>query len=266
MTSLPDDRIDLVRGALLIAKAAYPDLVESFYLGRLNRMAAGLINQITAKMDPLDIINAINHILFDEENLRGNSENYYDPDNSFLNRVLDRKIGIPITLSLIYIEVAGRLGLDVRGIGLPGHFITALYHETGKVFIDPFNRGEIRTDDDCCAIIRNHLGESDAFDPNWLEPISRKGLLVRMLRNLKLIYAQADDDIMLYRIVHWILTLQPEATVELRERAMIYEAIGDPVRAIKDWQLVIANTSGLENEKSIRARIDYLQKQKPRIH
>jgi regulator of sirC expression with transglutaminase-like and TPR domain len=266
MASLPDDRIDLARGALLIAKAAYPDLVESFYLGRLNRIAAGLSDQITPKMGAEDIISRLNRILFEEENLRGNRENYYDPDNSFLNRVLDRKIGIPITLSLIYIEVAGRLGLDVRGIGLPGHFITALYHESGKVFIDPFNRGEIRTDDDCRTIIRNHLGEMGASDPSWLEPISRKEFLVRMLRNLKLIYAQADNDIMLYRMVHWILTLQPEAPVELRERAMIYEAIGDPVRAIKDWQLVIANTSGLENEKSIRARIDYLQKQKPRIH
>jgi len=266
MASLPDDRIDLARGALLIAKAGYPDLDESFYLGRLNRMAAGLIDQITAKMDPLDIIARINHILFDEENLRGNRDNYYDPDNSFLNRVLDRRMGIPITLSLIYIEVAGRLGLDVRGIGLPGHFITALYHESGKVFIDPFNRGEIRTDDDCRAIIRNHLGETGATDPNWLEPVSRKEFLIRMLRNLKLIYAQADNDVMLYRMVHWILTLEPKAAVELRERAMIYEAIGDPVRAIKDWQLYIANTFDLENEKSILARIDYLQKQIPRIH
>ena len=266
MASLPDDRIDLARGALLIAKAAYPDLNASYYLGRLNRLATGLMNRITAKMDSTDIITRMNHILFDEEKLRGNHENYYDPDNSFLNRVLDRKMGIPITLSLIYIEVAGRLGLDMRGIGLPGHFITAFYHESGKIFIDPFNRGEIRTEDDCRAIIRNHLGKTGASDPHWLEPIGRKEFLVRMLRNLKLIYAQADNDVMLFRMVHWILTLQPQAAVELSERAMIYEAIGDPARAIKDWQLYISNASGLENEKSIRARIDYLRKQNPRIH
>ena len=87
-----------------------------------------------------------------------------------------------------------------------------------------------------------------------------------MLRNLKHIYAQTENDVMLFRMVHWILTLQPKAPVELRERAMIYEAMGDPDRAIKDWQLYIANAFGLENEKSIRARIDYLQKQKSRIH
>ena len=101
MAALSDDRIDLAMGALLIAKAAYPDLNKSFYLERLDRMAAGLRSRITAKLDALDIIARINHLLFDKEKLRGNRENYYDPDNSFLNRVLDRKIGIPITLSLI---------------------------------------------------------------------------------------------------------------------------------------------------------------------
>jgi regulator of sirC expression with transglutaminase-like and TPR domain len=212
IASLPDDRIDLARGALLIAKAAYPDLDEPFYLGLLNRLAASLTHHITAKMDAVDIITRINHILFEEEKLRGNRQNYFDPDNSFLNRA------------------------------------------------------EIRTDDDCRAIIRNQVGETGASDPNGLEPVGRKKFLTRMLRNLKLVYAQANNDVMPYRMVHWIPRLQPEAPVELRERAMIYEAIGVPARAIKDWQLVIANTSDLENEKSIRARIDCLQKQKPRIH
>ena len=266
MAALPDDRIDLAIGALLIAKAAYPDLNKSIYLERLDRMAAGLRSRITAELDAVDIVTRINHLLFDKEKLRGNRENYYDPDNSFLNRVLDRKIGIPITLSLIYIEVGRRLGLEVRGIGLPGHFITALYHKSGNIFMDPFNRGEILTDDDCKAIIRNHLGAMGASQPNWLAPVTKKELLVRMLRNLKLIYAKADNDVMLFRMIHWILTLEPEASVELHERAMIYEAIGDPVRAIKDWQMYLATTTDLENEKSIRARIDILQKQKPRIH
>jgi regulator of sirC expression with transglutaminase-like and TPR domain len=96
-----------------------------------------------------------------KEKFRANSGNYYDPDNSYLNRVLDRKTGIPITLSLIYIEVAGRLGLDVRGIGLPGHFIAALYHTSGKIFIDPFHRGEIRSVQDCLEIVPNYTGETD---------------------------------------------------------------------------------------------------------
>jgi regulator of sirC expression with transglutaminase-like and TPR domain len=110
-------------------------------------MASRVKLETTANTESEDIITRSNDILFEQERFSGNRENYYDPDNSFLNRVLDRKTGIPITLSLIYIEVAGRLGLDMRGIGLPGHFITALYHGSGEIFIDPFNRGEILTVD-----------------------------------------------------------------------------------------------------------------------
>ena len=266
LASLADDRIDLAHGALLIAKAAYPDLKESLYLERLDRMASRVKLDMTADTESVDIITKLNCILFEQGKFRGNRDNYYDPDNSFLNRVLDRKTGIPITLSLIYIEVAGRLGLDVRGIGLPGHFITALYHASGKIFIDPFNRGEILTVDECLEIIRTHMGNAFAPDLHWLQPISRKELLIRMLRNLKLIYAQQDNDVMLFKMIHWILTLQPEAPAELSERAMLYEAMGNPIQAVKDWERYLANVGDHKSVTKIRARIDFIKKQQSRIH
>jgi regulator of sirC expression with transglutaminase-like and TPR domain len=266
LASLADDRIDLAHGALLIAKAAYPDLNESIYLERLDRMASRVKLDMTANTESEDIITELNYILFEQEKFRGNRENYYDPDNSFLNRVIDRKTGIPITLSLIYIEVAGRLGLDVRGIGLPGHFITALYHAAGKIYIDPFNRGEIRTVDDCLEIVRANKGKTVTSDLHWLQPIGRKELLARMLRNLKLIYARQDNDVMLFKTIHWILTLQPEAPAELSARAMLYEAMGNPKQAVKDWQRYIANIGDHESATKICARIDYLKKQPSRIH
>jgi regulator of sirC expression with transglutaminase-like and TPR domain len=266
LASLADDRIDLAHGALLIAKAAYPDLNESIYLERLDRMASRVKLDMTANTESEDIITELNYILFEQEKFRGNRENYYDPDNSFLNRVIDRKTGIPITLSLIYIEVAGRLGLDVRGIGLPGHFITALYHAAGKIYIDPFNRGEIRTVDECLEIVRANKGKTVTPDLQWLQPIGRKELLARMLRNLKLIYARQDNDVMLFKTIHWILTLQPEAPAELSARAMLYEAMGNPKQAVKDWQRYIANIGDHESATKICARIDYLKKQPSRIH
>ena len=266
LASLSDDRINLAHGALLIAKAAYPDLDESLYLARLDRLAADVKRDLTADIDAAAIIARINHILFDEEKFCGNREEYYDPDNSFLNRVLDRRTGIPITLCLIYIEVAGRLGLDVRGIGLPGHFIVALYHEAGKIFIDPFNRGEIRSVDDCLEIVRTYTNETGAPDPRWLQPIGRKELLARMLRNLKLIYARQDDDVMLFKMIHWILTLQPDSPAELSERAKLYEDMGNPTRAVKDWERCIANIGDHEGVTKIRARIDILKKKRSRIH
>ena len=266
LASLDDERIDLAHGALLIAKAVYPDLNASLYLERLDQIAAGVQLDIAAITEPGNIISRLNHILFEQERFRGNRENYYDPDNSFLNRVLDRKTGIPITLSLIYIEVGGRLGLDVRGIGLPGHFMTALYHASGKIFIDPFNRGEIRTVDECLQIVRSYAGSVVAPDLHWLQPIGRKELLVRMLRNLKLIYAQQDNDVMLFKTIHWILTLQPDASAERSERAMFYESMGDPSRAAKDWQRYIASIDDPKIVTNVRARIENLKKQHSRIH
>ena len=266
IASLPDQQVDLARGALLIAAAAYPDMDESLYLERLDRMASMVKGDMTADISPADIIIRINHLLFDEKKFRGNREKYYDPDNSFLNRVLDRKTGIPITLSLIYMEIAGRLGLDVRGIGLPGHFIVALYPVTKIIYIDPFNRGKILSVDDCLELVRTHMGETVASDHNWLRPIDRKELLARMLRNLKLIYAQQDNDIMLFKMIHWILTLQPDAPGELRERAILYEAIGNPTLAIKDWLRYITNIDDHESVTKILARIDYLKTQPSRIH
>jgi regulator of sirC expression with transglutaminase-like and TPR domain len=266
IASLPDQQVDLARGALLIAAAAYPDMDESLYLERLDRMASKVKGDMTADISSADIIIRINHLLFDEKKFRGNREKYYDPDNSFLNRVLDRKTGIPITLSLIYMEIAGRLGLDVRGIGLPGHFIVALYPVTKIIYIDPFNRGKILSVDDCLELVRTHMGETVASDHNWLRPIDRKELLARMLRNLKLIYAQQDNDIMLFKMIHWILTLQPDAPGELRERAILYEAIGNPTLAIKDWLRYITNIDDHESVTKILARIDYLKTQPSRIH
>ncbi|UCF93343.1 MAG: transglutaminase family protein [Desulfobacterales bacterium] len=263
---LPEDQIDLARGALVIAKTEYPDLDESFYLERLNGMAVRLKNDVKRNQNPGDIIARMNRLLFDEEDFRGNRENYYEPDNSCLNRVLERKLGIPITLSLVYIEVGQRLGLDLRGIGLPGHFITALYHGAARTFIDPFNAGELRTVEDCREAVRAHQGEASAFDPRWLEPIGPKEFLSRMLRNLKRIYAQKEDYVKAFRMIHWILTLQPTAPAELRERAMLYEAMGNPVRAAEDWERYLESAAGVESEATIRARIDDLRKQQSRIH
>jgi len=266
LASLSDNRINMAHSALLIAKAAYPDLDESLYLAHLDRLAADIKRDLTADLKAVDIIARINNVLFDREKFRGNREQYYDPDNSFLNRVFDRKTGIPITLCLIYIEVAGRLGLDVRGIGLPGHFIAAFYHTDGKTYIDPFNRGEIRSVKDCLEIVRTYAGENAQPDLGWLRPIGRKELLARMLRNLKLIYARQENDVMLFKMVHWILQLQPDSPLELSERALLYEEMGNPARAAVDWERYLVNTDDHPGMQKIRARIDILKKMQSRIH
>ena len=266
IASLPDDQINLFQSALLIAKTAYPDLDESVYLDYLDRIADRIKPHFASDQDPSGFIAEINRVLFDVERFHGNRENYYDPDNSYLNRVIDRKTGIPITLSLIYIEISRRLGLDVRGVGLPGHFIAALYHDSGVIFIDPFNGGEIRTRDDCLEIVRTYTSGAEISDVHWLKPVTNSEILARMLRNLKPIYARQGDDVMMFKMIHWILTLQPGAPAELAERALLYEAMGNPDRAIADWERYIKSVGDHKMKTEIRTRMDYLKKQKSRIH
>ena len=149
---------------------------------------------------------------------------------------------------------------------MPGHFIAALYHPAGKIYLDPFNRGEIRSIDDCLEIVRTYRDETLEPDLRWLQPVSRKEILARMLRNLKLIYARQDNDVMLFKMIHWILTLQPDSPAELSERAKLYEDMGNPTRAVKDWERCIENISDHKVVKKIRARIDILKKKRSRIH
>jgi regulator of sirC expression with transglutaminase-like and TPR domain len=144
--------------------------------------------------------------------------------------------------------------------------MAALYHESEKIFIDPFNRGKIRSMDDCLDIVRTYTNETAAPDLHWLNPISKKEFLIRMLRNLKLIYARQENDIMLFKMIHWILTLQPEATAELSARAMLYESMGNPDRAVKDWERFLACVGDHESVSKVRARIEDLKQQPSRIH
>ena len=126
--------------------------------------------------------------------------------------------------------------------------------------------GEIRTVDECIQIVRTYMGNAVAPDFHWLQPIGRKELLVRMLRNLKLIYAQQNNDVILFKTTHWILTLHPEASAERSKRAMLYEAMGNPSRAVKDWERFIAHIGDPKIVTQIRARIENLKKQPSRVH
>jgi len=266
MARLPDDRIDLAKAALLISRTEYPHLDESFYLGRLEGMAARLKPRIAGKTSPEVVIKEINRLLFEEEGFRGNTHNYLDPRNSFLNQVLERKLGIPITLSLVYMEVGRRAGLDVHGIGLPGHFITALIHESERMLIDPFSRGKILSEGECRQIFRHRYGESRGFETRFLDPVGTKDILARMLRNLKAIYNHMDEELKAFQMIEWIVALDPNAPTELRERGLIYETIGDFARAVRDLGKYLELSPMAEDEEMIRAKIEMLRDKTSLIH
>src|SRR6266446_1007862 len=141
LVTLPDPAIPLAEAALLMACEEYPQLEISPYLDQLDEMAAGVRSKMRAGDSPLDTINTINNVLFDVLGFRGNKENYYDPRNSFFNDVLERRIGIPITLSAVYLEVARRLPFPIVGIGMPNHFLVKYADRRQEFLLDPFNRG-----------------------------------------------------------------------------------------------------------------------------
>jgi regulator of sirC expression with transglutaminase-like and TPR domain len=262
----PEDEINLVEAALLIARTAFPDLSVSHCSELLDRWAERLRKGLGDSPSAGDILIHLNRILFDEEGFRGDQQNYYDPQNSFLNRVLERKLGIPITLSLVYSEVGRRAGFPVHGIALPGHFITGLLHTSGTLFIDPFNRGEILTERECQQRIEARYGRQTASDISWKTPAGKKAILMRMLRNLKAIYRHLNQDLQSFEMIQWILAVDADTPAELKERGLLYEAMGNDVFAVRDLEhyLEVAPTS--DDKDLITQKIDSLRQSQRRTH
>ena len=266
LAQLSNEEIDLVDAALLIAQIAYPRLNESDYRGYLSELAERLRSRLNETDRPVEMIEKLNRVLFEEEGFRGNRHSYFDPDNSFINRVLDRKLGIPITLSLIYTVVGKGAGMNLSGIALPGHFITGLFHESGRTLIDPFNRGEILSEEECSAMVRGRPMAEKDFDARRLNAAKPKEILIRMLRNLKAIYMQTNDDMKAFQMLHWILTLDPSSTTELRERGFLYEAMGNTEQAARDLEQYLELSSSVETEEVIGSKIEQLKKTSKRLH
>lgn len=217
----------LAEAALYIAQEEYPDLEVAPYLKQLSDMAAAIDQQLGSERYPLKVIQAINHYLYEELGFTGNSQNYYDPRNSFLNQVLDRRTGIPITLSLIYLEVAQHLGLPMVGVGMPGHFLVRPVVNEMVLFVDPFYRGEILFAQDCQERLAQIFGAGMTLNPAFVEPIGSHQFLRRLLTNLKQIYLQQNQVHECLAAIEKILMVVPDAWLERRDRGLLYYQLGD---------------------------------------
>jgi regulator of sirC expression with transglutaminase-like and TPR domain len=186
--------IDLGRAALFVAQTTYPELEVDPQLQLLDNMAAEVASRLPAARYPLRIIQAINGYLFKELGFRGNTKNYYDPCNSFLNDVLSRRTGIPITLAVVYLEIARRIDFPMVGIGMPGHFIVQPDFEGSDIFVDAFNGGEVLFAEDCRQkLMQIYQQEIPTLTPALLPPVNKKQIVARMLNNLRVIYLDRRD-------------------------------------------------------------------------
>jgi regulator of sirC expression with transglutaminase-like and TPR domain len=220
-----DIQIDLPRAALLIALEEYAGLDTQAYIDQLDQLGRALQARISAESAPERQLAALNALLFGEEGFRGNATSYYDPRNSYLNEVLDRRLGIPITLSLIYVDVGRRAGLQLSGVGFPAHFLVA-YEAEPRLLVDPFNCGRMLTIADCEHLLRDSFGSSGRLEPGYLAASSPRQILARLISNLKAAYQRAGDLRRALRASEQLSLVQPSA-VELRERGNLRFQLAD---------------------------------------
>ncbi|HEY8475962.1 MAG TPA: transglutaminase-like domain-containing protein [Chloroflexota bacterium] len=222
----PDDQIDLAVAALLIAEGEYPGLDQERYLKMLDALAAIAAERLGAVRAPRAVVDALNVVLFQECGFRGNALDYYDPRNSFLNDVLERRLGIPITLSLLYMEVARRLGVLVEGVGLPGHFVVRVPDGLDGLIVDPFFGGALLSVEDCVRRVDAIYKGALPFRPEFLAAVSKRQLLARMLGNLKAIYLRSQDLRRALRTMEALMLVAPSPE-ERRDRGLTRLRLGD---------------------------------------
>lgn len=234
LLAAPDGEVELARGALLIAAEEYPQLVPEPYLQRLDLLAERVRDRLSEESAPLVVLQELSRVLFEEEGFRGNASNYYEPRNSFLNDVLDRRLGIPITLSVIYLEVGWRLGLPLEGVNFPGHFLVRYPGEAVRLLVDPFHEGLIRFEDDAQELLDRVYGGSVQLQPGYLRGAARKDILARILANLKAVYLNQHEDARALAAIERILLIRPDSGEEVRDRALALIRLGREGDAIPE--------------------------------
>jgi regulator of sirC expression with transglutaminase-like and TPR domain len=232
LADLEDGEIDLGRAALEIGRLERPDLDVERYLRLLDNFAVRVARVST----PLATLDRLNHILFDVERFRGNIADYYDPANSHLNAVLDRKLGIPITLSVVYMEVGRRVGLDIEGVGLPGHFIVRLNDAPGKLLLDPFGRGRRLTVEDCQGLLSAIYGPAARLESYMLEAVGKKQILARILNNLRAVRRHQQQWKRVLPLLDMHLALFPDDTERIDERVSLLTQLEDYRSALAQFE------------------------------
>ncbi len=275
MLSRDDLHIDLAHACLMIAEDAYPELDAERYLGDIERMALRLRAKIdkaasTARSaarlaadSPEERVMALNQFLFEDLGYRGNLEAYYDPRNSYLNEVMDRRMGIPITLAVLYIALGRRIGLPLEGVSFPGHFLVRLRLRGGMLVLDPFDGGAPLGADDLRERLRRVVPKGLAEGvpvhelplDQFLEPATPRQIVARVLRNLKAIYRETDKPDRLLEVLNRMLVVAPGSSSELRDRGVLYQRLECYRAALADLSGYLEREPEAADFEEVRARM-----------
>ncbi|HEX2442729.1 MAG TPA: transglutaminase-like domain-containing protein [Vicinamibacterales bacterium] len=248
----------LAPAAMAIARLEYPRLEAGPYLERieaLGREAARRVSRGGPRATLESRVAAVSRFLYDEQGFSGNREHYDDPRNSFLNEVLDRRTGIPITLALVYIEVARRADVPVEGVNFPGHF---LVRASDEIIIDPFHSGALVAEHDCRVLLREHLGDDAAFDRSLLYPATRRQIITRMLVNLKRSYVRLRSMPQARIVADLLVMLDPSALDELRDRGLLAYHMDDFSAALRDLETYLRLTPKTEADEEAKQEYEQI--------
>lgn len=252
-----DGDFDLALGALLIAATDDPNVDIEGSSANLDRMAEAARARIPADAGALQELNAVTDLLFGVIGFAGNRDDYYDPRNSYLNQVLERRLGIPITLSLLCMEVGRRAGVPILGIGMPGHFLIRHRREE-NFFVDAFNGGLLLNRDECGALLREAAGDEARLESSHLDPVTPRDILARILRNLKAIYWDREDFDRCITTIGALMAVLPDRPEEQRDRGVVHLKAGNHQQSADDFAAYIEaapNAADIETVRNALSRL-----------
>ena len=257
--SRSEAEMDLARAALLIAQEEYPQLSIELYLARLDQVAEEVQDRLANESAPLLVLGEVIQTLYDRRRLRGNREAYYDPRNSFLNDVLDRGVGIPLTLGIVVLEIGWRLGLPLQGVNFPGHFLVRYKGSEVQLLIDPFDAGKIRFQDQAQELLDQSYGGMVPVQDSFLQTASKREMLSRLLTNLKGIYVKIGDDRRALAVVERLLMITPTAPVESRSRGVLLARMGRHEEAAQQLEAYLRISPSAEDRRHVQDMVKELR-------
>jgi regulator of sirC expression with transglutaminase-like and TPR domain len=257
LVARPEEDLDLGLAALLIAGEEYPDLDVREHLDRLESFAATVNERAPETLSSEQRASGLASYLFGDLGFRGNSSDYYSPDNSYFNRVLETRTGIPITLSLLFIEVGRRMGMRAYGVGMPGHFLVGL--EGAGVYFDPFNGGGPLSAEDCRGLASNLFGPRMTWDDRYLDPCTKYEFLFRILNNLKVVYERTDAPEKALGVVQRMLMVRPDATALYQDLASLQQHLHQYRAAISSLESYLKERGDATDAPQVKSWIDSLK-------
>jgi regulator of sirC expression with transglutaminase-like and TPR domain len=251
----PDVELDLARAALLIAMEQYPQVPVGRYLARLDQLAEEVKDRLDEETAPLLVLQELLGTLFERHGFKGNRDAYYDPRNSFLNDVLDRRLGIPLTLGIVLLEVGWRLDLPLEGVDFPHHFMVRFRGDAVSLLIDPFDRGRTRFQDQAQELLDRVYGGMVRVRDDFLRTATRHDMLVRLLRNLKGVYMNVRDDGLALGAVERILLLRPDLPGERRAGGLLSARLGRTHEAVEHLEAYLEAEPHAGDAERIRSLV-----------